>query len=503
MPTYIARKDQIYKSRLTDLRGGINNALADDAIADNELSDARNLVPDLSSSGEIVKRDGISRHSTVFTETISGIFAGASADYICAQTAIHNLAGTSLDGSLTSSTTWDHTIFDDTTLGLIDIFVNGTNERRTVDASTFANVANMPNFTLIEAYNRFIFGAGHDRGHLRWSDPEDTETWNSNNEIIFAGESTFTGLKKYKQSIYVFFPNSFHQITGTGEKQMRITASNHEVGCASARSVVITPYGLFWWSNQGMIWSPNGRDAVNITLPVIPKTFTDLNAGRFSNVHGVWQPLKGCVSMWLAETSSSTSEDFRIDYFPTELNPQRQPNSRAIQLGSFWLHDGTGVEMQASGIIRISGEDRLYVGDNGSTGFVSRQTGALDVITNVTSFFETKRETAKLGEDTIKRVKTLDVLFILTGATTLTYGIYVDDGVSLEKQWSFNESPEGFILGTDALGTGTLGSGIGGPASARFGYPRRWKKIKHYVSDSTSRQTRFRGIINSGKVITA
>jgi len=241
MPVFIARKDQVYKSRLTDFRGGINNALADDSIADNELSDARNLVPDLQSSGEIVKRDGITRHSTVFSENISGIFDGTAADYICAQTAIHNLAGTSIDGSLTSSTTWDHTIFDDTNLGLLDIFVNGTDERRTTDASSFSAVANMPNFTQIEAYNRFVFGVGHDRGEVRWSAPENTELWSSTNAIRFAGEDTFTGLKKYKQSIYVFFPDSFHQITGTGEKQMSITNSNTEVGCASPRSVVITP----------------------------------------------------------------------------------------------------------------------------------------------------------------------------------------------------------------------------------------------------------------------
>jgi hypothetical protein len=501
MPNIIARKDNTYNSQLTDLRGGVNNALADDNIADNELSDARNLLPDLQSSGEIIKRDGVSRHSAVFTETINGIFDGAAADYICAQTAIHDLEGTSVDGSLTSSTTWDHTIFDSDANGLIDIFVNGTNERRTSDASSFSNVANMPNATLVEAYNRFVFCAGHDRGHLRWSDPEDEETWNTENEIIFADESTFTGLKKYKQSIYMFFPNSFHQITGTGEKQMRITASNHEVGCSSPRSVVISPYGLFWWSNQGMIWSPDGRDAINITLPIIPRTFAALNASRFSNVHGVWQNLKGCVSMYVSENSSSTSEDMRIDYFPTELNPQRPPNSRAAQLGTMWIQTGSGVEAQASGIVRISGVDDMYVGENGSEGFVNKSGTAQDVSTNIMSYFETKRETAKLGEDIIKRFKYLDVLYILSGATTLTYGVYINDETGLSKQWNFTGSAKGFILDTDVLGTGRLGSGLGGPSSKRIGYFRRWKKVKHYVSDSTARQTRFRGIINAGKIV--
>jgi len=186
---------------------------------------------------------------------------------------------------------------------------------------------------------------------------------------------------------------------------------------------------------------------------------------------------------------------------PLNLALVAPPNSRSSILGSFWLQDGAGVEMQASGIIRISGEDRLYVGDNGGAGFVSRQTGAQDVSTPVTSFFETKRETANLGEDIIKRIKYLDVLYIISGATTIEYSIFVDDGVGVEKVWNFTEAADGFLLDTDVLGTGTLGAGTGGPGSHRFGYYRKWKKLKHRVFDATSLQTRFRGIINSGKII--
>jgi len=204
--------------------------------------------------------------------------------------------------------------------------------------------------------------------------------------------------------------------------------------------------------------------------------------------------------MWVANTGSST-ENLRIDYFPTEINGLRDPTNRATRLGSIWLQDATGVEVNASAELRISGEDQLFVGDNGTTGYVSQQTGAVDVSTDIDSYFETKRETANLGEDIVKSIKYIDISFILSGASALTYGHYIDDDDVLETTRTFTDTPTGFVLGTSMLGTGVLGGTVGAPNRHRFGFYRRWRKMKHRISDSTSSQTRFKNIINTGKIL--
>lgn len=486
-----------YRSRFLNLRGGLNNSKSDEFIEANELSAVRNLLPDIHESGGLVKRDGTTKKSSQMAEALSSVYDGQLADYFTTLTTIRSLGGTSLDSGLTSATAVDWASFDDKNLGMQDVMVNGTEERRTSDGSTFADVGGSPpNFKYISDYQRFLFGGGHDAGHLRWCEAENLASWPSANEIIV--NDNISGLIWFGRSLIMFCDSSFHHITGTDENGMTISYSNTEVGCASFRSIVVTPLGLFWWSNRGMMWSPDGYRVHNPTLSLIPQTFNSLDASKFSRVHGIFSPRFNCVSMWVTTNDSST-EDIRLDYFPEEVNSEREGGS--AKYGSFWVQDGDGASMAASGIVTESGEDKIYVGGIGSAPYLYEQTGETDDGTSITSYFETQRETAELGEDVVKRIKNIELLFILSGATSLSYGVYLDDGFAIERQWDFTVTPTGgFILGTGVLGVGKLGSAVTS-GKQRVGYSRKWTKIKHRLFDSTGFQTKFRGIINTGKVI--
>jgi hypothetical protein len=486
-----------YRSRFLDLRGGLNNSKSDEFIEINELSKIRNLLPDVQKSGGLVKRDGLAKKSSQMSEALSSVFDGQLADYFTTLTTVRSLGGSSLDSGLTSATAVDWASFDDKNLGMQDVMVNGTEERRTSNGTSFSAVGGTPpNFKYISDYQRFLFGAGHDAGHLRWCEAENLASWPTANEIIV--NDSISGLIWFGRSLIMFCDSSFHHITGSDENGMTISYSNTEVGCASFRSIVVTPLGLFWWSNRGMMWSPDGFKVHNPTLSKIPQTFKSLDEQYFNRVHGVFNPRLNCVSMWVTTDNSST-EDMRIDYFPEEVNALL--SGPQAQYGSFWVQGGDGASMSASGIITESGEDKTYVAGTGSASYLYTQTGEDDDGTSITAYFETKRETAELGEDVVKRIKNIELLFILSGATSLSYGIYVDDGMDIEQSWDFTVTPiSGFILDSDVLGTGVLGPDAG-PGKQKLGYSRKWTKIKHRFFDSSASQTRFRGLINTGKVI--
>ncbi|ANS04547.1 hypothetical protein [uncultured Mediterranean phage] len=492
MPSTIARMGTPYASQIVNLRGGLNNAVNDEMVGSNELSEVVNFVPDTQDSGILIKRLGITQKSSQQSESITSVFDGYAGDYFTTKTTIRNLAGTAVDSSLTSKTDPDWARFDDDSLGKIDIFVNGAEERRSSDGTSWANVSNMPNAKFIVSYNRFLFVAGHDASKVRWSDPEDAETWDTDNEFVF--DEDVTGMAVFRGGVYVFTEFGFHVIQGYGEKTMQIVGGSQEAGCTSHRSIVSSPYGLFWWSANGMMWSPDGVRVVNISRRKIPGTLNLLDSTQNSLVHGIYNPLIESVSMWVFNTDSTT-QDRRIDYFPGEVGED--------QMGSFWVHTGAGIQMGASGIVLESGKPVWYVGSAGTSGYLYEQKGDTDDGTPIEGIMETRRETAELGMHTLKRTKQLTPQFILTGTTTATYGVYIDNDATLRKTWDITVNPiEGFVLDVDALGAGRLGAGSEGFDKSLY-YNVRWRKIKHRISDTSAFRTRVRGIINEGTVLSA
>ena len=242
------------------------------------------------------------------------------------------------------------------------------------------------------------------------------------------------------------------------------------------------------------MWSPDGVRVVNISRRKIPGTLNLLDSTQNSLVHGIYNPLIESVSMWVFNTDSTT-QDRRIDYFPGEVGED--------QMGSFWVHTGAGIQMGASGIVLESGKPVWYVGSAGTSGYLYEQKGDTDDGTPIEGIMETRRETAELGMHTLKRTKQLTPQFILTGTTTATYGVYIDNDATLRKTWDITVNPiEGFVLDVDALGAGRLGAGSEGFDKSLY-YNVRWRKIKHRISDTSAFRTRVRGIINEGTVLSA
>ena len=482
-----------YQSQFLNLRGGLNDSKTDELINDNELSAVENFVPDIHKSGVLIKRDGLSVTSSQQSEALTSVFDGAASDYFTTSTTIRSLSGTSVDASLTSSTGPDWATFDDSSLGLIDIFVNGAQERRTANGTSWANVSNMLNFKHIEPYHGFLFGAGHDEGKLRWSAREDAETWSATNELIVTAEDDgITGLFHFEQYLMVMCKNSFHRVHGFSVDGMQITQSNKEVGCTSHRSIVGCRFGLFWWSNEGLIWSPDGAKAFNISLKKIPDVVRGLNRGQYGNVHGIYDPQQEAVMMWVHSAGSSTHDKI-IYYYPGEAQEDG--------LGTFWIGTGDAAEMGASGVVLSSGVFNVYTGSAGAPGHLYEVTGTSDAGTTISAFYETKRESAESGEEAIKRAKQLTNLAIVEGATQITHSVYINDDASTTYSFDITHSPVGnFILDSSQLDIGTLGSGV---TSTRgiVGFGAKWRKLKHRVEDSSGFQTRHRGVINKGTIL--
>ena len=501
MPLQIARQGTPYRSDFLDLRGGLNNAKSDELILPNELSDVSNYLPDIHKSGGLIKRNGLTAKSTPQSEAITSVFDGVADNYFTTSTSIRDLAGTSVDGSLTSSTGPDWARFDDTNLGNIDIFVNGAEERRSANGTTWANVSNMPNFKYIEPFNRFLFGAGHDKGRVRWSNPEDVETWDADNEIIITldAENDITGLMSFRNNLVVFAERSFHHIAGFDEKRMTLPFSSYEIGCTSHQSVVKCRYGLFWWSDQGLIWSPDGFNVFNPSLVKIPDTIRNLNKGQYTNVHGIWNPNLECIQMYV-HRGTSTTQDLMISYYPGEINSQSVGSES--RFGSFWVSRGDGVTMGGSGVVKESGENKIYIGSAAATGKLFEQTGDDDVGSPIAAYFETQRESAKLGEEALKRSRRITALFIASGVPEATYSAYIDDSLSISESFDLSLTEAAFVLDVSKLDTTALGIGTA-PTREEIGMRRRFRKIKHRISDTSQFNTRSRGIINKGFVLNA
>jgi len=489
-----------YQSIFQDLRGGLNNSVTDELIQDNELSAVENFVPDIHKSGGLIKRNGVTKESSLMDEAITSVFDGTNGDYFTTSTSIRNLSGTSLLGSLTSSTEPDWATFDDASLGLIDVFVNGAEPRYTANGSSFSALSGIPvGVKYIEPFaNGFLFAAGHDSGKLRWCAQEDATSWNAVQEIIVTAEDDpIKGLVKFAGSLIVLCERSFHHIGTTGASGnlgFRITDSNPQVGTTSHRSIVKSPFGLYWWSSQGFIRSQDGFRIDNPSLLKIPDTLRNLNKAQYENIHGTYDIVQESIQMFV-HSSASTTHDKNISYYPGELDQRG--------VGSFWVGTGGGVEMSASGVILSLGESKVYTGSASSDGYLYEQTGLTDDGTNITAFFDTKRETANFGEEVQKRAKQLTHLVLITANTPLTYSVFIDDDDDVSHEFASTATLIGnFVLDTSALDTGRLGSGTTTVRTPiRFG--RKWRKMKHRIEDSTAFQTQMRGVLNKGTVLNA
>jgi hypothetical protein len=272
---------------------------------------------------------------------------------------------------------------------------------------------------------------------------------------------------------------------------------------------VVTPYGIFWWSKAGIVWS---KDGFNIDYPCLrkmSKTLDTLNKAQYGKVHAVWHPRLRSVQFFLP-TGTSTTPDLRIDFYP--------------ETDALFLHDGRGVRMGASGRVTISGSSDVYMGPAASGGFLFRQDGSQDdgdliggfilgtsklgdplggiyANTPIHSWLKTKRDTTEFGQMALKRNNSLTPVIHAAGSGSVTYGVYLDNETTLTKSWTIALNREGFILGTSLLGSGRLGGSGTIIVEPVIGFGRRFRKMQHRIDDTTSSRNGVRGVVNRGYVV--
>jgi len=282
---------------------------------------------------------------------------------------------------------------------------------------------------------------------------------------------------------------------GYAEKRIAITYSNGNEGTTSHRSLVVAPEaGLFWWTKFGPAWSPDGFRILYIGMKKIPKTLAGLNAAQYARVHGVWDPNEECVQWWVCN-GTSTTEDLSIRYYP--FYGQTEDG-----FGSFWVSNGEGTKMAASGVVTSSLADTVYVGAAAANSSIFKQSGATDDGASIVGALEMKRDSIIDDPDTTKRMKEI-VLRSTLSATGggATVSIYWDDETNPSETFSIEHEGVGFQLDADQLDVDSLAETRGEETSI---YPReRYKKIKLRYEDTGATQTQFRGFIIKGTLIAA
>lgn len=469
---------------------GLNNSLSDEFIDPQELAEVENYELDINQSGVLIKRTGITKNfTTSLTEAVTSIYDGINGDYFSTSTILFTLNGTERLSGLSSTTDPAWTTYTDITGAKFDIFANGAQApRKTSNGTTFAVVGGSPpSFTDIESYNNMLFGITGNT--LRWSQFGEDDIWPAANSLTF--DNAPTALRVYKNVLILFTNNEVRHIQAYSEVDVQITYYSTDDGCTSHRSVVVTPFGLFWWSKNGLVMS---QDAQTMIYPVknkIPSTLNNLNFNRFSLIHGLWNVLEDRLEYFVFNLGSTTI-DKKIYFYPRR--------EEALFIGT-----GDGVKMGASAVVLESGKPNVYVGSAATGKFVYKQTGDTDDGISVTSTLTTKR-IAPVNSNALKLLRRLTVRSYIAGNVISQYKIMLDDLTDPAKTWDLSyaslKGSSGFLLDTDILDSKTLTEGVQIPKDTVISLAVRYRKIRHKIVDSSSYRNRFIGIVTEGLVLT-
>jgi hypothetical protein len=442
--------------------GGVNNTKPDKFIADNELSDCANYEPDFTGQGWLIKRDGITKVDTnERTATTYSIYQGKNGTYYHNGTVIYSSAGTSLDtGNAAAYDSW-------ASFGGYDIMVNGTDAVKTSDGSSFDTLANIPSGTkYIASANNFLYAAGHDAGKLRYCDYGDITSWPVKRELVFSQNEAddIVGILPINNALGVFCSKSYYMVNGYSNTDQEVSYFSKSEGCAGTqKSIVDTPFGVFWWSRGGIAWMQTFDHVDYPMRRKLAKTLTGLNRAYDSLVHAAYDSVRGRVMFWLVNGAGTTC-NLRVDFYP--------------QSDAFYVHTGTGVAMSVAAPVVVSGVEYIYCGGYASSTYLFKQSGLTDNGTAITAYGETKREGNQLVMRNGHRVA---IATDLTGTETITYGCYVDNATTLTK----------------SISTATAS----GPQDTEYllNYGNRY--IKHRFGDAaTATRTRIIGINHSGAI---
>lgn len=433
---------------------GVNNTFPDTAIDDAELADSANYQIDLQGQGWLTKREGITKTDTnQRTATTYSIYDGELGNYYHNGTVVYDFAGTSLvTGMAAAFDSWASAFG-------YDLFVNGTDAQKTSNGTSFSAIASIPAGTkFIAAVNNFVY-ASTGNTKLRYCGYGDITDWNATYELGFT--QNIDGLAECDNAVGIWAAKWFYMVMGYSNIDQNVSYYSKRDGLrGSARSIVVTPFGTFWWGLSGITWMKQGYSIDYPMLRKLAKTLAGLNRAYDSIVHAAWDSIQQRVMFWVANGVATTC-NLRIDFYP--------------YYDSFFLQTGAGVTMSASGTVTISGAQNIYVGGYNPT-YLYKQSGLTDDGAAISAYFDTKRE----GSPVIDRSGRSVVIQTNLGATeTISYSKYINNDATAD--------------------TAVDCSIVAGMQDTVISQIPNNKRIKHRIADAaTASRTKILGLTHTG-----
>ncbi len=464
--------------------GGINNSLCDELIADNELADARNIIPSKAGAGNLQRRLGYTENvAGVTAKIVRSIYSGRlNRYYTCSD------SGTAKDFIIydleSGGELYSHTDLATTaswvTMDSYDICATGTTagQLKTSDGATFSPLSGIPaGITFLETYNNFLFGSlgasVGGAGTLYWSAIGDPETWPPLNTLAFnlSAEYEFPTALIASTEVLAFFTNrSMFHIQGFSGIDFTVSFSRRDIGCIGHKAIVATPHGLIWWSPvHGIVISRDWRSIDYCMQRKLQGTLSSIINYQTSGIHCIYRPDLGCVRFFVPSTAGVLFY-LRIDYYPAtdafylqSLDGTSSTGIISSEVYFDYAFGGTTIsEYTSSGIKTFREGTNTY--ENGSI---------------LTAYIKTKRM-KEMGVTSKKLARDTAITLKATAAEAITYSYYLDNATSATVSYSI----------TPTVGINDLIVGINA----------EHRKIQHYISDATSGLNEYYSITESGNV---
>lgn len=420
------------KFRLVNLLGGVNNSVDSEFIDDTEMALCVNMIPDLLDQGVLRQREGLT--AVVAETSTTSIYYGLKGTYTSDLTTISTIDGTERHTGLTSTArdiSW-------TTFNGADYFCNGTEMVKTSNGTSFSAVSNFPaNTKYIAGYNNFLWAFGHDTTKIRWCAAGDDSSWPAANEWFINAWGTAKGLRPFRDVLIAFFDNSFYHLHGFDANEIAITYGQREVGTTAHNSIAVGEPGLFWWAKEGIMYSPDGFQVLNVARNKVGDTLADLKGKDDSKNHAVWNREEQRYEVWLQRDGDQP--DAKFYYYP---NLGRG--------GAIFWGTGNGCSATCSGVVRVSDEDRVYIGGGAAGNNVYRQNRA--AANDATAAIAVQIVTKDVVFGSGSNIFDPNTLYLTTfnddANTSVTFDIYADRSTtgtfgSATKQYTLSAIPAG------------------------------------------------------------
>lgn len=477
--------------------GGINNSVSDELIADNELADASNIIPDYSGGANLIKRPGLVANSApaaaypanVALWTVPSAFVGKNGKYYAESwtTSVpgsvtniydldYNSAGTGTATVLYTNANFAGNLTSWCSFAGYDLYADVSAAVKTSDGTNFTAIANIPaSRIVIYPYNNYLFAIVSGSTSLRWSDQEDPETWDVTHDLTFALSDAYdslTAMREYGGELAIFTRKRVLFLQGYGPLDFTVTRTLKGAGTYRQDMTCFTPIGLFWWSEQhGLCWTQDGRTIDFAMLRKIPQTFFSYSYQTPLNGFMFWCPDRLCVST-VMYTYGASPQFMRMDYYPMRdafyLSPyvtsasSFQPKAMAVDDLNYDTYSKAVYYMIQRDATATTG--KLYARRESET--LSTDIGDL-----VTAYIKTKRSYGPVGAIRDNESNKVQLTTSLGTAGAITYGYYQDNATTLTQSFS-----------------PTIGTGV---QDTEFGINAHYRKIQHYLSDALAGRTKY------------